>query len=126
MSPGAVTNVCRTTAAAIAVALAACSASPDASGPGALTPAQVEVCKKVERAYREQDPEYPKLRDAAIKDDAVAGWLVRLFIVDLFRSREGRPLGKDQDLMRAAAKIEDPVEARATAEIVTLGAVAVP
>ncbi|MEO6593375.1 MAG: HEAT repeat domain-containing protein [Planctomycetota bacterium] len=105
--------------------LAACSSPPPAYRPGELSPAQQEQCRAIERAYRSEAAEYAALRDAAKGDPVVAGWLTRMFVHDVFTVREGRPLG-DDELLRAAAKIEDPVEARALAELRVFGAAAVP
>ena len=91
-----------------------------------MSEAQVARLRAVEAAYRSGDPQYPALRDAAATDPVLANWLVRMFIRDVFAVREGRPLGKDEDLLRAAARIQDPVEARALAEIQSLGLTAVP
>jgi hypothetical protein len=126
MSPCAVTNVSRSRAAVLLMVCAGCAGGAAPGVPAALSPAQIQVCKDVERAYREADPDYARLRGDAVRDPAVAGWLTRLFVLDLFRVREGRPLGKDEDLLRAAARIEDPVESRAIGEIEALGALAVP
>lgn len=126
MPPGAATNVCRCRGAAFAALLAACAGADEQRRAESLAPAQLDICRRVERAYRERSEDYPALRNAAVADPAVAAWLVRLFVVDVFRAREGKPLHEDRDLLRAAARLEDPVESRAVAEIVALGAAAVP
>lgn len=126
MPPGAVTKLHCGRGAALAVLLAACAGAPATYEPGDLSPAQRELCKKVERAYRGQDPEYGRIRDGAVADPVVAAWLARMFVVDLIHQREGRPLGADEDLLRAAARIDNPAEVRAIAEIVALGGRAVP
>jgi HEAT repeat protein len=110
----------------LALLLAACASSAKPYHPGALGPEQAAKCRAAEDAYRKNAPEYPQLRDELVKDPVAASWLVRMFVRDLFAVREGRPLGTDEDLLRAAARIENPVEKRALAEILTLGAVAVP
>jgi hypothetical protein len=106
--------------------LAACAASGKKFDPGPLDAERLAKCRAAEVAYRAKAPEYPQLRDALVGDPVAASWLVRMFVRDLFAVREGRPLGKDEELLRAAARIDDPVETRAMAEILTLGAVAVP
>ena len=65
------------------------------------------------------------MRAELAADPTTACWLTRMVIRDLFAVREGRPM-REGDLMRAAARITDPVEERALAEIDQLGAVAVP
>ncbi|HEX5053578.1 MAG TPA: HEAT repeat domain-containing protein [Planctomycetota bacterium] len=112
-------------AGAVLVLLAGCSSAPERYRPGDLSPAQQDQCRAVERAYRTQAAEYEALRDAAKADPVVAGWLTRMFIRDVFTVREGRPLGEDA-ILRRAAKIKDPVETRAMAELAALGAAAVP
>jgi len=115
-----------TTVIASLLLLAACASSAPKFRPGALTPDQVAKCRAAELAYRAEAPEYPALRDALLVDPVAASWLVRMFVRDLFAVREGRPLGQDEDLLRAAAHIDDPVETRALAELMILGAIAVP
>ncbi len=78
-----------------------------------------------ERAYRQEAPEYAQLRDELASDPVAAGWLTRLFVRDVFLSREGRQLSKDE-VLRVIANIEDRVERRAIQEIVVLGEAAVP
>lgn len=111
---------------ALSCLLAACASTEAKWSPGQLDQVRLEKCRLAERAYREETPDYPGLRDDLAKDPVAASWFVRMLIRDLFTVREGRPLGEDQDLMRAAAKIEDPLEVRALAEIGEFGAVAVP
>lgn len=126
MSPSAVTIVGRRLVAAAVLGMAACSSAREPRAPTALTKEQVEVCKRVERAYREQDPEYPRLRDAALADPAVADWLVRVFVIDVSVVRERQGV-RDDDFMRAAARTDDEtIAVRAAAEIATIGAKAVP
>jgi HEAT repeat protein len=124
MQSGAATK--RVLGAALAVAIASCASSPPRYEPGAPTPEQAARLKAVEVAYRANAPEYPAQRDAIAQDPVAAAWLVRMFIRDVFTAREGRPLGDDDELLRAAAKIEDPLADRAIAELKALGAVAVP
>jgi HEAT repeat protein len=110
------------------VLLAAC-ASPGGDAPfqaGTLTSAQAEAVRAAERAYRAADPGYESMRVALLADQVTANWLVRMFVRDVFTAREGRPLGEDEGLLRAAARIPDPVEDRALAEIGAAGAAAVP
>ena len=116
----------QTPSLAAVLLLAACASSAKKFDPGPLDAERLAKCRAAEVAYRAKAPEYPALRDALVGDPVAAGWLVRMFVRDLFAVREGRPLGKDEELLRAAARIDDPVETRAMAEIMTLGAVAVP
>ena len=109
----------------IVAGLAACASQP-AWTPGELTPAQWEKCKALEVAYRGQAPEHPTLRDELAKDPVASAYYVRMLIRDVFLVREGRPLGESEDLLLAAAKVKDPVEVRAFAEVKALGAAAVP
>lgn len=81
---------------------------------------------EAERAYRHGALGYAEIRDELMQDPVAAAWLTRMFVRELVRVREGRPLGEDQDLLRAAANIENPVEKRAIQEIVVLGKGAVP
>jgi len=121
-SPGAA----RTWVVMAGVLLAACAA---ADGKHSLAEPDRDTIKRLaaaERAYRSEAPEYPALRDELMVDPVGAGWLTRLLVRDLIHRREGRPLGQDQDLLRAAASIEDPIEQRAIQEIVVLGRAAVP
>jgi hypothetical protein len=107
--------------------LAACAGtSTPPFRPAALTPEQAELCRTAEQAYRNRAPDYEGLRQRAAADPTTAAWLTRMFIRDVFTVREGRPLGEDQGLLRAAARIDDPVERRAIAEIEALGLAAVP
>lgn len=114
----------------LAVALLATVAGGCADAPrpavGTPTKDQFARLKAAEQAYRAQEANYPQLRSELAADPVTAAWLTRMFVRDLFMVREGKPLGEDQDLMRAAAHIEDPVEARAIQEITALGAAAVP
>ncbi|MBM4059588.1 MAG: hypothetical protein FJ265_00615 [Planctomycetes bacterium] len=109
-----------------AALLAACASTEVLYDPGKLTPAQAQQCKVAERAYREGTPDYPALRAGLERDPVAIAWFARMLVRDLFAVREGRPLGEDQEVLRAAARIEDPVETRALAEIHSLGALAVP
>jgi HEAT repeat protein len=110
---------------ALTCLLAACASTEAKWSPGQLDQARIEKCRLAERAYREETPDYPGLRDDLAKDPVAASWFVRMLIRDLFTVREGRPVSSD-DLLRAAAKIENPVEARAIAEIAAFGSAAVP
>lgn len=120
----------RCSALALGALLAACS-SPgkrpaDPLSPGPLTPAQQELLRDLELAYREQAKDYPERR-AAIADDPVAtAWFARMLIADVITAREGRPPSDEDDRLRAVAKIKDPVEARALDTLGELGAAAVP
>lgn len=117
----------RAVGAFLGVVLAACASPPPARHePGTPTPAQMEQLKAAEAAYRGASPDYPKLRDAIAQDPVACGWLVRMFVRDVFAAREGRPLGEDTEFLRAAAKLADPLESRAVAELRALGAAAVP
>lgn len=122
----AATKVCRRCAFALGVLVASCAGSPSGWQPGTLSKAQADACRAAERAYRAEAADYQVRRDELAADPVTASWLVRMFVRDLFTVREGRPLGEDQDLLRAAARIVDPVESRALAEIQALGAAAVP
>jgi hypothetical protein len=117
----------RAVGAILGVVLAACASPPPARyEPGTPTPAQTGQLKAAEAAYRSASPDYPKLRDAIAQDPVACGWLVRMFVRDVFSAREGRPLGEDTEFLRAAAKLADPLEERAIAELRALGAAAVP
>jgi hypothetical protein len=109
---------------------AACSSAPPPSGTEhqlpPLSKEQAALCRDLERAYREQAADYALKRDALAEDPVAIGWITRMFIRDILTVREGRPLGEDQDLLRAAAGIANPTEARAIGEIEALSAVAVP
>ena len=125
MHPGAATHRTVTSWLAASVVFAACTATPPAYQPGELTPDQVTLCRDADRAYHANSPDYPALRERIVVESVMTAWLVRVFVRDLITVREGRPLGED-DAARAAARIENPVEARALAEIRQLGAAAVP
>lgn len=126
MQPAVATHHLRSLALLTALGAAGCSSGPSRYGPGALSPAQVEQCRGVEAAYRQQSADYAQRRDAALADPVVTSWLVRMFVRDLFAAREGQELGEDTPLLRAAARIQDPVEVGALAELQVLGATAVP
>jgi len=126
MPPVAVTIVSRCLVAATVGALAACSSTRAPRGPTVLDQAQVGVVKRVERAYREQDPEYPRIRDAALADPAVAEWLVRVFVIDVSSVRERQGV-RDDDFIHPSGRPDDEVPpTRAVAEIATIGEKAVP
>lgn len=124
MQPGAATNRWATKGWLCLCLLAACAGTR--YEPGKLSDEQVAKCRALEVAYRSNAPDYPVLRDQAVADPVVAAWVVRMFVRDLFAVREGRPLGEDREFLRAAARLEDPVEVRALAEVRALGAIAVP
>ncbi|MCU0863551.1 MAG: HEAT repeat domain-containing protein [Planctomycetes bacterium] len=146
MQPAVVTHHLRPLALLVAFGAGACSGGPARFEPGALSAAQVEQCRAIERAYREpakgesakgetvkgeqvkseQVKSYEQQRDAALADPVVTAWLVRMFVRDLFAAREGQPIGEDEPLLRAAARVQDPVETRALAELRQLGGAAVP
>jgi len=113
---------------AIGLSLLVCGACANSGNSRRVKPSKEVVVKlaAVERAYRGEAPEYAALRDDLIGDPVAAAWLTRMFVRDVVRRREGRPLEQDQNLLRAAANLEDPVEKRAIDELVVLGAVAVP
>ncbi len=125
--------------------------SVEPQSPGGLTEAQVEQLTALEQAYRkqvsakqtsatqntakqatakqtpdQQAPDYPTLRAAIAADPVATAWFTRMLIRDLFTAREGRLPSDDDDRLRAAAKIKDPVEACALDTIAELGAAAVP
>jgi HEAT repeat protein len=117
----------RCCAVAVAAALAACASQPGLHQPGRPDAAQIERCRTAERLYRSGSPDYEALRDELARDPVTACWLTRLFVHDLFAVRENRPArGEGVEMMRAAARLADPTEARAIAEIEHLGAAAVP
>jgi HEAT repeat protein len=87
---------------------------------------QLADCKAFEQAYRAEAGDYVARRDALARDPVSAAWLVRMFVLDICRVREGRPVGESDEVVRAAAGIVDPLEARAMAEIRALGVIAVP
>lgn len=116
----------RASGVALALAAVACSSAPARFEPGTPTAEQAARLKAAEAAYRAGAADYPAQRDAIAKDPVAVAWLVRMFVRDVFTAREGRPLGEDDELLRAAAGIEDPVASRAIAELRTLGAAAVP
>lgn len=106
------------------VVAAGCASGTHESG--ALSPALAARCRVVEQAYRAGAADYARQRDELVSDPVAATWLTRMFVRDLFQVREGRPLGDDVELLRSAARITDPVEAGAIAEIRALGVRAVP
>ncbi|MCA8949356.1 MAG: HEAT repeat domain-containing protein [Planctomycetes bacterium] len=113
----------------LALALAACGAAPppkpEIEDIGKPSPELLAKLAAVEKAYLTRAPEYERLRDEVRHDPVAAGWLTRSFVYDVFKSREGTPLD-DDEILRAAAKIDNPVERRAIEQIVELGADAVP
>lgn len=121
---------CHLVASALWLLAAGCAGGAPAYEPGRLDAERAARCQAAEAAYRAQSPEYPALRDALADDPVAVHWMVRMFVRDLIFVREGRPLGGTEDeteeLFRAAAGIEDPVERRAIAEIELLGAKAAP
>lgn len=122
MQPGAATKRWPLAGAAL---LAAC-AGGEARAPSRMSDDQLARLAAVERAYRSASPEYPAMREALRADPVAVAWLVRMFVRDVIAVREGRPLGGDEELLRAAARVPDPVEDRAVAELRQLGAQAVP
>jgi hypothetical protein len=124
MHLGAATNLRRSLLVVIAVPLAACAAGAPAVE--RLSPEQLERCRAAEVAFRSGAADWPARRDELARDPVATAWLVRMFVHDLILEREGRPLGDDEELLRAAAKIENPVERAALHELRQLGAAAVP
>lgn len=111
----------------VALALLGCACAGSAGfDAGRLDAERASKLRACEAAYRAEATEYAVLRDELLKDPVAVHWLTRMFVLDLLRAREGRPLGEDQELLRAAAGLEDPLEKRATAELVVLGAKAMP
>jgi HEAT repeat protein len=107
--------------------LAACgTARPDLYRPGEPTPEQKERLRRFETAWRKGEPESDALRAELAQDPVTACWLTRLFVRDVMASREGREPGRDRQLLRSAAGMDDPVETRALAQLDALGAAAVP
>ncbi|MCR9248020.1 MAG: HEAT repeat domain-containing protein [bacterium] len=88
--------------------------------------AMLELLAKAERAYRAEAPEYPALRDQILQSPTAAGWHARTFVRDFMFAREQTPLRQDQELLRAAAKIKNPVERRAVEGLIGLGEAAMP
>lgn len=125
MSAAAATHLSHATLLLV-VSLGACAGAPPAYDPGRPDPDLKKQLVEAERLYRSEAPEYPAARDALASSPVGVAWLVRLFVRDLILTREGVPLGQEEELMRAAARIADPVAERAQAEIDVLGARAVP
>lgn len=123
MHLGAATNLRRSLLAALVPLLPACASR--APTVARLSEAQLERCRAAEAAFRAGAADWPARRDELLRDPVATAWLVRMFVHDLFTVREGRSLG-DDELLRAAAKIEDPVERAALHELRQLGAAAVP
>jgi hypothetical protein len=90
------------------------------------TDAQQQQLVAVERAYRTADPGFAAQRDELASDPTTALWLTRLFIRDLVVARDARDPGRDEQVLRAAARIKDPTEVRALEQIDALGARALP
>ncbi|MBL8756227.1 MAG: hypothetical protein JNK15_23230, partial [Planctomycetes bacterium] len=126
MHPGAATNLCRRAVLPLLAVAAGCASTAPVYEPGKLTPQQVAQCRAVETAYRSGAADYPKLRDEAKRDPSVACWLVRMFVRDIITVREAARPEADDDFLRAVAKVGDPFEVRALAEVRELGALAVP
>ncbi len=138
MSPAVATRQSRT-ALSLVVLFAACASPPPPPpyDPGRPDRDVAKQLAEVERLYRAEAKDYPAARTALVGDPAVGGgnpvaaaWLTRLFIRDVITGREGlqgQGLGsEDIEFARAAAGQRDRVADRATAEIVALGAQAVP
>jgi hypothetical protein len=131
MQPGAVINLTHRrrrrigTLAATACLLAAACASGRPE-PARLGGDQVAKCRQLEQAYRAAAPEYATLRDQVVADPVAAAWVTKMFVRDVFTAREGRPVDQDRWRWLATSQKADPLEARAIAELVHLGAIAVP
>ena len=123
MQPGVATKL--RAVVLVGLVAAGCASAP-AYDPGALTKDPKAKLRAAELAYRSNAPEYAALRDELAKDPVAAAWLVRMFVTDLITVREGRSLGEDTEFLREAARLEDPLEVRAIAEVKALGAAAVP
>ncbi|HZT56068.1 MAG TPA: HEAT repeat domain-containing protein [Burkholderiaceae bacterium] len=126
----------------------ACAARPAPSKVAEPAPDQYARLRAAEQLYRKDDPAFAAERDDLARDPVTAFWLTRLFVRDLMLAREGRETGRDyarvqfndvdsatrvrtqtgdsDPLLRAAAGIKNPVEARALAQIDALGAAAAP
>lgn len=108
------------------VLLAACAAGPARYQPGRLGEGQIAVLRAAEAAYRSEHQDYAVRRAEVWRDPDATGWLVRMFVHDVFAVREQRPLAsRPEELARRAAG-KDPVEARAIEEIRAAGERAVP
>lgn len=112
-----------------AALLAACAGAPPAPPPPPplgsvpLAPAQLELCRDFEQAYRARDPEIAALRERAVADPEVSVWLTRMFVRDVLASREGRAVAEHDD---PDARADAGYETRAIAELQLFGAAAVP
>jgi hypothetical protein len=127
----------------------ACAARPAPEKVAEPAPDQYARLRAAEQLYRKDDPAFAAERDELARDPVTAFWLTRLFVRDLMLAREGRETGRDyashvplhdvpsatrtraqtgdsDPLLRAAAGIKNPVEARALAQIDALGAAAAP
>ncbi len=114
-------------AGALALALfAACGSAERRYDPGALPPDRIAVLQAAEKAYRDGDEAFPAQRDALSRDPVTAAWLTRMLVLDVLRVREKRDTGRDQQLLRAAAGMRDPIEVRAMTHLQALGAAAAP
>jgi hypothetical protein len=131
-----------------ALLIGACAARPAPDKVAEPAPAQFARLHAAEQLYRKDDPAFAAERDDLARDPVTAFWLTRLFVRDLMLAREGRETGRAYDrvplhevdsvtrvppqtgdsepLLRAAAGIKNPVEARALAQIDALGAAAAP
>jgi len=132
----------------VGVLVAACAAKPAPPKVAEPAPDQYARLRAAEQLYRKDDPAFAAERDDLARDPVTAFWLTRLFVRDLMLAREGHETGRankdvklndvasatrvrtqtgDSDpLLRAAAGIKNPVEARALAQIDALGAAAAP
>ncbi len=93
---------------------------------GRLDEATFQKLVEANKLFQQQDPRYPALRDELLEDPVSAGWLTRNFVHYVFYEREILGLHDDADLLRAAARIDDPFERFAIEEIRVIGGQAVP
>lgn len=130
MHPGLATHARHTARAGLAlvgfVLFAACAAAPARYQPGRLGEGQIAVLRAAEAAYRAEQPDYAVRRAEVWRDPDASGWLVRMFVHDVFAVREQRPLASRPEELGRRAAGRDPVEARAIEEIRAAGERAVP
>ncbi|MCY2956386.1 MAG: HEAT repeat domain-containing protein [Planctomycetota bacterium] len=127
---------------------AACASSRSPAGlPPELTNAQRLSLQQAEKAYLADAKDFAGLRDALAEDPVTAFWLARIFVVQLVKVRGGREeamdsqsvavadVGKtvrqdagssDDQLLRAVAKVKNPIEVAAFMQLDALGTAAVP
>jgi len=103
MHPGAATKLCCALLPLVTTLFAACAAS--GTEPARLSTEQMARCREAEAAFRSNAADWPKRRDEIAADPVAAAWLVRMFVRDVFSVREGRPLGDDQELLRAVERL---------------------